>query len=824
MILLKNERTTYSDASDITLPSNYDLRTRISFHADNQERLGICYAYATAKSIETNLKLQKNIAKDFSEIDIAVKSKQYFGGNFSIVYNDYLRHGQGPVVEVPNTLLNQFYLTSQRNSNTVANNIYNACLNDDTTLTTEQETAAINTLNSINAERNYYVMSNKNFTYINGDNKRNSSFTNRVKQNRDSIKKSIIENGSVWTYIASPLANTNYYDYGNTSVQYQSTDDLSLGSHAVSIIGWDDNFSRSIFPSSWNVSKDGAWLVLNSWGTNWGNGDGTWWISYEDYYVETFNSAITEVSQGKINLNNVNVNLKTTSYNFDGVSKTPLVDVIYNNTLYTKGTDYTVQYTNNVNPGTATVTITGIGRFEGTVTRTFTITSTDIPTLPMYLEKNSYIYDGTAKTPSVTVTDGSKTLTLNTDYTIEYNNNTNATTATIIGKGNYTGTITKQFTIKKADIEIEANNYEVTYDGKEHGIEINFPSELKDAVIKYGITQDEYNLQDMPTYINAGTYTIYYEINANNYNTFKGNTTIKINEKSINLATLTISEEKYTYSGTAKTPIVTVKDKDTTLIENTDYTLTYNNNINAGTATITITGKGNYKETASTTFDIEKGTPMYTTPSGLVAVHGSTLEKVKLSNGFSWQDDPNTKVGEIGLNTFTCTYTPEDTDNYNNVTEIEVTLKVTEKLTVTINKYDTQIAKNKNLIYINNISEDTTIEEIKNNIETNGTITIYESDGTEITEDTKTIKTGTKLKINTLAENIHYIFIVPGDNNGDGKFNAVDLLRLARFLTDIDKNLDGEYLQASDVYKDEKVNEADLLKMARVLSELDSFE
>ncbi len=59
-------------------------------------------------------------------------------------------------------------------------------------------------------------------------------------------------------------------------------------------------------------------------------------------------------------------------------------------------------------------------------------------------------YNGSAVTPVVTVQDGNTTLTEGTDYTIEYSNNTNAGTsakATITGKGNYTGTVEKTFTI-----------------------------------------------------------------------------------------------------------------------------------------------------------------------------------------------------------------------------------------------------------------------------------------------------------------------------------------------------------------------------------------
>ena len=66
------------------------------------------------------------------------------------------------------------------------------------------------------------------------------------------------------------------------------------------------------------------------------------------------------------------------------------------------------------------------------------------------LSTSTYAYDGKAKTPSVTVKVGGKTLKNDTDYTVSYSNNTKVGTAkvTITGKGNYTGSVSKTYSIK----------------------------------------------------------------------------------------------------------------------------------------------------------------------------------------------------------------------------------------------------------------------------------------------------------------------------------------------------------------------------------------
>lgn len=80
----------------------------------------------------------------------------------------------------------------------------------------------------------------------------------------------------------------------------------------------------------------------------------------------------------------------------------------------------------------------------------------------------------------------------------------------------------------------------------------------------------------------------------------------EITPKALTDSMVTLKESEVIYTGKALTPEVTVKDGNQTLIKDLDYVVTYLNNTEIGTATVTITGKGNYKGTVGTSFTICK--------------------------------------------------------------------------------------------------------------------------------------------------------------------------------------------------------------------------
>ena len=98
-----------------------------------------------------------------------------------------------------------------------------------------------------------------------------------------------------------------------------------------------------------------------------------------------------------------------------------------------------------------------------------------------------------------------------------------------------------------------------------------------------------------------------------------------INAKSLENSAITASldQTEYTYDGTEKEPAVTVKDGTKTLVLGTDYKVTYTNNINAGTATVTIEGMSNYSGTKELTFTIKKVKLTVTASSDVKAYDGT---------------------------------------------------------------------------------------------------------------------------------------------------------------------------------------------------------
>ncbi|MCR4827178.1 MAG: InlB B-repeat-containing protein [Bacteroidales bacterium] len=177
------------------------------------------------------------------------------------------------------------------------------------------------------------------------------------------------------------------------------------------------------------------------------NGSGT---SYTDGQSVELSSDLTLYAQWKGVLTNSMI-ADIPAQEYTGSAITPTVTVSFDGEHnLTQGTDYIVSYANNVNAGDATVTGTGIGNYTGTPTKTFQIYSyQSLAGATITLPYTYYARTGSALMPTPTVKYGETTLTLNTDYTLTYSNNTNAgdATVTVTGIGNYIDSKDVTFTI-----------------------------------------------------------------------------------------------------------------------------------------------------------------------------------------------------------------------------------------------------------------------------------------------------------------------------------------------------------------------------------------
>ncbi|MCI6821736.1 MAG: DUF6273 domain-containing protein, partial [Clostridiales bacterium] len=99
--------------------------------------------------------------------------------------------------------------------------------------------------------------------------------------------------------------------------------------------------------------------------------------------------------------------------------------------------------------------------------------------------------------------------------------------------------------------------------------------------------------------------------------------------------------------------------------------------VHTGTANITVTTEDG-GHTASCAVTVEKADPQYTLPENLVAYCGDKLSDVHLPDGFKW-NDASLSVGKVGVNAFKATYTPEDTSDYNIISDIELKVNVSHK-------------------------------------------------------------------------------------------------------------------------------------------------
>lgn len=231
-------KTTAVPVANSDLPAVFDLRTVEGVTAvKDQGSCGSCWAFATFASLESFIKYKQLQHKtmNFSEADLIQNSGFDYGkcegGNYDMA-TAYLARWDGPVYtkDVPYP-----YAAVTRQSDLAA---------EDVKVRKHVQNA-------------WYLPERKSFT------------------DNNQVKTAVRTYGAVGVSFYYSAA---YYRSAKAAYYYNGADSAN---HAVAIVGWDDHYSRTNFLATRQPPGDGAFIVKNSWGPNWGEG-GYFYLSYYD--------------------------------------------------------------------------------------------------------------------------------------------------------------------------------------------------------------------------------------------------------------------------------------------------------------------------------------------------------------------------------------------------------------------------------------------------------------------------------------------------------------------------------------------------------------
>lgn len=292
--------------------------------------------------------------------------------------------------------------------------------------------------------------------------------------------------------------------------------------------------------------------------------------------------------------------------------------------------------------GTHTATATSLDnsnyKLPATATKSYTI-SPKVITFAVTVTPASADYNGAAQTVTVTVKDGDAVLASSSDYSVTLPTDmTNAgqKTITVTGAGNYAGsTGSGVFTIEKisqdaltissvGDKTYGDAPFTVTVSGGTGSGAVTMVSSDPNV-----LSVEKSDSQFTAAIVGTGTVTLTAtKAGDTNHRDTTATLTLQVNPKDISGATVTLPENfQPSYTGSAIMPDVTVTLDGKILVKDKDYNVKYDNNVNAGTATVAVTGIGNYTGTApSQTFTISKAdiSAMKPTVTGTAQV-GNTL-------------------------------------------------------------------------------------------------------------------------------------------------------------------------------------------------------
>ena len=385
---------------------------------------------------------------------------------------------------------------------------------------------------------------------------------------------------------------------------------------------------------------------------------------------------------------------KDSKYDGEEHKNKPTVEDTKTKATLKEGKDYELSYSEDVvNAGTVTVTVTGIGNYEGSFEVTYQITKRHVTLTSADAEK---IYDGSALTNDTVTVGGDKFAkkegaTYNvTGMQIEKGSSKNTFTYTLNEgtlAGNYDietfeGTLKVTAFENEVVVTIKGNKDTVTYDGNPHSVEGYVITNISNKLYKADYIGVKGYARAEGTA--AGTYKM--NLTAQQFSNTSASfdkVTFKVedgaliispksitpdgpdtpDEKKTGITVTKPSDSKYDGEEHKNKPTVTDTKTDKVLVEGTDYELSYSKDvINAGTVTVTVTGKGNYEGSFEVTYEITKRNVTLTSGSASKIYDKKALTKDEVTvsgDGFVKDEGATynvtgsrTKVG-TSKNTFT---------------------------------------------------------------------------------------------------------------------------------------------------------------------------
>ena len=546
-------------------------------------------------------------------------------------------------------------------------------------------------------------------------------------------------------------------------------------------------------------------------------------------------STTQPITVKKIELENISITSEPSNktyiegQNFDKTGMKVIAN--YNNRTSKEVTNYTITDGNNLTVGKTTITVSYT---ENDVTKTTTqaitvvkkaLTSIEITTAPAkttYIEGQNFDATGikvtakysdnsSAEITNYTITDGNDLKTDKTSVIISYTENG-------ITKTQEQSITVNQKTLNNLRISappskttyVEGQNFDAT------GMKVVaiYNNESEKEITNYTITDGN----DLKT--DKTSVTISY---TENNVTKTATQSITVSKKVLNAIAITtkpnkteyIEEQNFDTTGMK----VTATYNDGTSKEVSNYTVTDGNKLAVGKTTVTVSYTENeVTKTVDQAITVSKKTlssiRIFTAPNKTTYIEGQNFDATGMKVTAIYNNSTNKEVTDYII-TGGNNLTTDKTSVIISYTESSITktttqpITVTKKLEISFDGYN-EVNKDENK-YIDNIAPSTTMENLINNIETSGTITIYK-DNKEITDKKIKISTGMKIKISLNNENHEFTIVVKGDTNGDGESDLRDLLQINKHR--LNKTLlTAEYLLAGDVNKDNEVNLKDLLQI-----------